>query len=312
VLSRATADLLLQLWQADDRLFLGAHWLRGRTIYWQETGVAAHLEAPACAMPVDVLRARLLERAQAAGLAFVAPQPLETSRYDWRVQAGGREAVTPESIVFGHRHGVMASVKLTPRARTERTVMESVPGGWLFLIPLGLGRGALQAVSAGPSVNAATALPQLLARSRAMSVLVEEIVSEPTSFAAMPRLAMAPITSRSVAVGDAALTLDPMSGSGVGGGLRSAILAAAVVEAAGRDAMPQACFDHYTRRLRDTMRSHVRTCIDFYERAEHAAEWRSEIAAMADALEHLPDGPAAPPFMLNHGRLERVSRGEWV
>ncbi len=312
VISHPTADLLLQLWDADDGLFAGAHRLRGRAIHWEETTSAAHAVAPALAMPVDILRARLFERAQAAGLEVVAPQPLDPARHDWRVEAGGREAVAPESIAFGRRCGAMASVKLAPRARTDRTVMESVPGGWLFLIPQGLGRGALQAVSAGEPAEAPTRLRRLLARSQVIAGFVEEIVGDAFGFAAMPRLATAPCTSRSIVVGDAALTLDPMSGSGIGSGLRSAILAAAVLDAAGRDALSQACFDHYTRRLRDTMRSHVRTCIDFYDRAEHAADWRSEIDAMVDALERLPDGPSGPSFMLNHGHLERVPQGEWV
>jgi 2-polyprenyl-6-methoxyphenol hydroxylase-like FAD-dependent oxidoreductase len=312
VISRPTADLLLQLWHADEGLFLGAHRLRGRTIHWEDAAAPAHSVAPALAMPVDILRARLFERVQTTGLGLVAPQDIDFARYDWTVQAGGREADPREAIAFGRRRGIMASVKLAPRARTDRTVMESVPGGWLFLIPQGLGRGALQAILAGGPGEPRKDLRRLLAQSQSMSSLVEDVVSDPATFAAMPRLAAAPCTSRSIAVGDAALTLDPMSGSGIGSGLRSAILAAAVLDAAGRDARPQACFDHYTRRLRDTMRSHVRTCVDFYERAEHAADWRGEIDAMVDALGRLPDGPVVPPFMLNHGHLERVPQGEWV
>jgi len=108
-------------------------------------------------------------------------------------------------------------------------------------------------------------------------------------------------------VGDAAMTLDPMSGNGIGSGLRSAILAAAVLDAARRETMPQACFDHYAQRLRDALRSHVRTCVDFYGRAANAADWRGEIGTMSEALDRLPSGPSLPAFMLNNGRLDRVA-----
>ena len=155
------------------------------------------------------------------------------------------------------------------------------------------------------SIRAAQ-LRALLARSRFMSALIEEIVGEPAGFAAMPRLAMTPCASRSIDVGDAAVALDPLSGNGVGSGLRSAILAAAVLEAAGQDAMPQACFDHYAQRLRKTMRSHVQSCVEFYGRAAHTDGWRAEIGMMIEALHRLPSEPDTAAFMLNDGRLDRM------
>ena len=312
VISRLTADLLLQLWHADEMLFKGAHRLQGRAIQWEQAASPAHSATPALVMSVDMLLARLVDRARATGLCFVALAHVDPAHYDCVVHAGGREAAPGDSIAFGRRRGVAVSVKLTPRARTDRTVMESVPGGWLFVIPQALGRGALQAVFSDQIVEPRADLYALLAQSRVTSALVEEIVDEPAGFAAMPRLATTPCTSRSIAVGDAAVALDPMSGNGIGSGLRSAILATAVLDAAGRDTTPQACFDHYTQRLRDTMRSHVQSCVDLYSRAAYATGWRAEVGAMIEALDRLPSGPNVPPFMLNHGRLDRVPQKEWV
>jgi flavin-dependent dehydrogenase len=309
VVGQPTADLLLELWQADETLFGGAHRLKGRVIQWEGAASPSHSAAPAVAMPVDVLRQRLVDCGKAAGVRIVAPRQADPDEYDLVVLAGGRELVSEGSIAFGRRHGVVASVKLSPRARTDRTVMESVPGGWLFLIPVGLGRGVMQAVFAGePHAD----LPQLLVHSQAIRPLVEEIRDDAAGFAAQPRLAATLCTSRSIAVGDAAMTLDPMSGNGIGNGLRSAILAAAVIEAAGRETAPQACFDHYTRRLHTAMRSHVQTCVDFYARAAHASDWRGEIDAMNAALDRLPPAPDVLPFMLNNGRLDRVPEQGWV
>ena len=135
---------------------------------------------------------------------------------------------------------------------------------------------------------------------------VEDIVGDPVGFAAMPRLAVAPCTLGAIAVGDAALALDPLSGIGVGSGVRSAILAAAVLGAAARDAAPQEFFDHYTRRLRGSMRSHVLSCVEFYSQAACAADWRAEIGAMIEALHRLPAERDAPQFRLDHGRLDRM------
>jgi flavin-dependent dehydrogenase len=306
LISRLNADLLLELWQADEMLFMGAHRLRGRVVQWEDVAAPTQTVTPAFVVPVDILLARLADLARKMGVCSVAPAHVDPADYDWVVHAGGRDAVAEESIAFGRRRGVAASVKLTPLARTDRALIESVQGGWLFLIPQGLGRGAVQAVFSEQIVDPRAQLRALLARSRFMSALIEEIVGEPAGFAAMPRLAMTPCASRSIDVGDAAVALDPLSGNGVGSGLRSAILAAAVLEAAGQDAMPQACFDHYAQRLRKTMRSHVQSCIEFYGRAAHTDGWRAEIGMMIEALHRLPPEPDTAAFMLNDGRLDRM------
>lgn len=306
IISRLNADLLLELWHADEKLFMGAHRLQGRVVQWEDAAAPTHTATPAFVMPVDVLQARLADLAREAGICFIAPEHVDPARYDWVVHAGGREAAAGESIAFGRRRGVVVSVKLTPRARTDRALIESVPGGWLFVIPRGLGRGVLQAVFSDQIANPRAQLRTLLAHSRVTSALVEEIVDDPAGFAAMPRLAMTPCASGSIDVGDAAVALDPMSGNGVGSGLRSAILATAVLDAAAGDPMPQDCFDHYTQRLRKTMRSHVQSCVEFYGRAAHADGWRAEIGMMTEALQRLPSEPDAAAFMLNEGRLDRV------
>ena len=307
IISRLNADLLLELWQVDERLFTGAHRLRGRVVQWEDVAAPTQTATPAFVVPVDILLARLADLARKAGVGSVELGHVDPAHYDWVVHAGGRDAVPEKYVAFGRRRGVAASVKLTPLAHTDRALIESVPGGWLFVIPQGLGRGALQAVFADEIVDPAAQLGALLARSRFMSALIEEIVGEPAGFAAMPRLAMTPCVSRSIDVGDAAVALDPLSGNGVGSGLRSAILAAAVLDAARRDAMPQACFDHYAQRLRKTMRSHVQSCVEFYGRAAHADGWRAEIGMMIEALNRLPVESDAAAFMLNDGRLDRVA-----
>ena len=306
ILDHSIAKLMLELWCEDETLFAGAHRLHGRVVRWEHAAEQAYRAALALAMPVDVLAARLADRARTGGLRFVAPDRADPARYDWVVHAGGRDAMMGEAIEFGRRRGVAVSIRLTPRAHTDRAAIESVPGGWLFVIPQGLGRGMLQAVFADCAADPRAELFAALGRSTATSVLVEDVVGEPAGFPAMPCLAAAPCTPSAIAVGDAAMALDPLSGSGVGSGVRSAILAAAVLEAAARDAMPQSCFDHYTRRLRASMRSHVLSCVEFYGRAAYAADWRAEIGAMIEALHRLPAERTAPRFRLDHGRLDRM------
>ena len=36
IISRVNADLLIELWHADERLFMGVHRLRGRVVQWED------------------------------------------------------------------------------------------------------------------------------------------------------------------------------------------------------------------------------------------------------------------------------------
>jgi 2-polyprenyl-6-methoxyphenol hydroxylase-like FAD-dependent oxidoreductase len=303
LLTREIAELMLELWQADHSLFAGAHLLQGRSVHWEDALAPSYSLAPALVIPVKVLQTRFARRAAAGGLPLVAPEQVDPAAYDWIVQAGGRDVAAEPSIAFGHRQGIAASIKLAPRARIDHAVMESIPGGWLFLIPQGPGRGTLQGVFADPIFDPARQLATALGLSRVMARLVDDVVDEPARFSAAPRLAPTPCAPRSILVGDAAMTLDPLSGNGIGSGLRGAILAAAVLDAA--SAPEPDVVNHYAWRLREAMRSHVRSCIDLYRRAAHANCWSAEIAAMIEMLGRLPAEQEVPQFVLNHGRLER-------
>lgn len=303
-LNQLTANLLLELWEADEGLFEGAHQLLHRITRW-EPAAPAYRPMPALAMPVNTLAQRLAERATRAGLCFVVSEPADAAGYDWIVRAGG-DAFSGEAVAFGQRRAITLSVKLARRAAADCAVIEAVPGGWLFVIPQGDGHGTLQAVSARPTMEPRNDLSALLAQSRLGSTLIEEIGDDMAVYPAMPRLAVVPCVAGSIVVGDAAVAFDPLSGTGLGNGLRTAILAAAVLEAAGRGRTPDIYFDHYTRRLRDSMRDHVRSCIGFYRRVAYAESWNAEVTTMNEALHRLPSGPDAPAFMLDRGRLKRV------
>ncbi len=120
IISRSNADLLRELWHADETLFAGAHRLRGRVVQWEGAADPMHTTTPALVMSVGVLQERLVDRAGEKGLCFVARERVDPARYDWAIQAGGREATSGKSITFGCRRGVAVSVKLTSRAHTDR------------------------------------------------------------------------------------------------------------------------------------------------------------------------------------------------
>ena len=308
IVNDLSASLLVELWDADETLFAGAHCLEGRLTRWESSAALAYLTAPAFVIPIDVLVSRLADRVLAAGLRFVEQDDVQSENYDWIIHAGGRDTAFGKHIAFGHRKGIALSVMLTTSAPSDSAVVESVPGGWVIVIPQGKRRGTLQAVFSEHIIDPLEQLHSRLANSRFASTLVEEIADGPTSFVAMPGLSLTPCVPHSIAVGDAAIALDPMSGNGIGSGLRTAILASAVLDAAQRSKKPQVYFDHYTWRLHTAMRNHVNNCINFYGRAAYASSWCSEIHAMRTALPQIiSPGLDGPAFKLNRDRLECVS-----
>ncbi len=112
---------------------------------------------------------------------------------------------------------------------------------------------------------------------------------------AAPRVHLAPAVppmagGGRLTVGTGALRCDPLTGTGTAQALRTAILAAVVVDAPAAGTSAEALCDHYTNRLRVVLLQHPRTCLEFYERAFTTIAWREEI----DATQHVMRATTLP------------------
>ncbi|RDD60766.1 hypothetical protein [Ferruginivarius sediminum] len=143
-----------------------------------------------------------------------------------------------------------AAVEVQPSAgfSADRATFEAVPGGWLFLMPTGPKSAILQAQQDKPEPDTDLVIANL-AQSKAVRPLVGNLTTTPRTFEAMPRLSRPRAGSGWLAVGDAAMALPPVTGDGVGNGLRTAILATAVLRALRRGEPESAVLAHYERRL---------------------------------------------------------------
>lgn len=304
-LNALTCQLLRELFGVDAGALPGAHALAGRCVRWDD-GQAMLRPLPSTALPLASLSAALAAGAMEAGLRSQPAEAIDPPSFDWVVDAAGRHGGSAVQVLrFGARAAVVARVRLAARAPSDRCTMEAVAGGWVFLIPLGGGDAVLQAVSAMPFADAAERLGELLEASTLLRPWITAVDAQVDRLEAMPRLRARPAGAGCIAIGDAALALDPLSGDGIGCGLRSAILAAAVVDAirAGEDA--KACTLHYARRLQRAAVSHVRSCIEHYRRAQPGRAWGGEIEAMASALLHCGENAERFAFRLDRGGLVR-------
>ncbi|MEO3870917.1 hypothetical protein ABGB18_19065 [Nonomuraea sp. B12E4] len=338
ILNAETVALLDELWGPG--LLARAWRLRARQVRW---GRAPEVRAPGAAVVIDgaALATTMLHRlTQHPVLTGATPPAGAVERGLWlggtevAGAAPGRRVVSgvppedPALVVAGRRHLLSsAGLRLARGVEEDVSFLETVPGGWVHLFPLGGGRAVAQAMVPGPAGRPGALLAELLAGS-GIGARLAEPPDDAVAIPAAPRLHPAPAEPGRLTVGGGALRLDPIAGSGTAQALRTAILAAAVIDAQtgarpdggddrapgrGQDYAPgrgldgrwnspqegrwdsphegrwERLHDHYAGRLRDVFRRHVLSCLRFYGEAFDSADWRHELAAMRAAL------PAAPP-----------------
>ena len=189
--------------------------------------------------------------------------------------------------------------------------MEVTPGGWLFLAPTGGGSGCIQAVVPGPMHDVRGELDRLMAVGSRVPHLVAGLSSEPVVFEAAPSLARPVAVGGTVRVGDAAVSFDPVCGDGTGNAVRSAILAAAVIDAV-TDGLPRVDgLGYYSGVWNRRSSRHARLCEGFYRSEFHASVWADEMSRSSRACESLrTDGQTThdpPRFRLDGLRLCRTA-----
>lgn len=166
---------------------------------------------------------------------------------------------------------------------TDTTVIEAVPEGWWWWLPLEDGSASL-ALLADATDTRVRGIEGVVEAARESAHGPARTHAPPTWFGmnATPRLR----TSRrgEVLIGDAASTIDPLSSQGVEKGLASAEEAAYVVNTLlTRPQDREAVLAHHRAWERDLYEAHARRALAFYAREQRfpdAAFWKTRHAAL--------------------------------
>ena len=194
------------------------------------------------------------------------------SAADWSVFASD----PPESCEihgFGARIAQAVEVQLNPDADPSACWVESLSDGWLFLIPGPGGRGWLLAVGGAHAA--------LLEASRLVRAQIRA-TGPAAEFPAHPRIAWPLCAPGWLACGSSALAFDPLCGDGAGNAVREAILASAVVRAAGRGEPVPDLLAHYRARLVAALQRHLDLCVEFYRTGGDSPWWRAQLDAVRE------------------------------
>lgn len=258
MLGPASQSLLADVFARPD-LLPGLWPIRRRVVAW---GSAAPVDLPHRALVVS--EQELLARLQ----AMIALENADTAvEADWTLHCS-RPADGAPLRGFGTRLAAATQVKLSPLADAQACLVESVPGGWLFLLPVDGETAWL--LSAGEPAET------LLGQSRLVAPSIAKLLAAGGTFPAYPRIAESLCGERWLACGSAALGFDPLCGDGTGHALREAILACAVIQAAERGIAPDDLQQEYRLRLWAGFGRHLEHCQQFYATGGTSDWWRSE------------------------------------
>lgn len=275
-------------------LFAGLPEIRHRVVLWGDSAKAITLPHSAVVASEVTLLDRMRPPDAASG-------PRDSP---WTIFASRPLPPGADEHHFGSRFASAAQVTLKPNGAHDACWVESVPQGWLFLLPGAASGGFLLSVGASPDA--------LLGESRLIADRIAAIDATIGQFPAHPRL-VDPLCDPSaawLACGTAALGFDPLCGDGAGNATREAILASAVVKAVLLEgANPQAVADHYRTRLLAGFKRHLEVCQQFYRTGGSGSWWDGEGDAVRKGLVWLADRLPDPPvfrYRLNGFTLERL------
>jgi hypothetical protein len=250
LVSNITQALLSDVFK-DGELLRGLAPIRKRIVLWGTQGKPVVIPHLATVVPEGVLLERLWSTVPA-----LRDRANETA--DWNVITA---PPFPDTSVrhFGSRIARTTVVDLKSGAEGEACWIESLAGGWLFLLGLGNQRGSLIAV--GETTES------LLAQSRLVVEQVSGLGASACEFPAYPRILEEVCGKGWLACGTGAMAFDPLCGDGTGTALREAILASAAIQGISRGLNPSDVRAHYSLRLRAGFLRHLEQCVTFYREA---------------------------------------------
>jgi hypothetical protein len=258
MVSESTQQLITSVFELPD-LFCGLPQIRRRIVRWG-------LDAPTLTLPhaaIVVSEQVLLDRISAQP---TLREPAAGGESLWTILASRPLPEPSQEYQFGSRMASASKVERKEHGENDSSWVESLPNGWLFLLPNGETSWLL---SVGDSTEA------LLAESRAVAPQVARFATVGGSFACHPRIAEPLCGSDWLACGSAALGFDPLCGDGSGNAVREGVLASAVARAVAAGEDVNAVTAHYRARLLAGFYKHLDACHQFY-RAGRAGPWWDE------------------------------------
>jgi 2-polyprenyl-6-methoxyphenol hydroxylase-like FAD-dependent oxidoreductase len=268
MLSEQTQKLLADVFGTTS-LFAHATPVRQRIVLWGKGSEVRVLPHAGIVLEETVLLEQLWN--------IVSQQPAagSTNALGWRI-ISGQKLPAAVAYSFGTRVATASRIRFNSGAPKDACWMESLPQGWLFLLPSGSGTGSMLSVGGEPAA--------LVQQSRLISQHVAAIEDVRGTFNAYPRINNPLCAPAWISCGTAALGFDPICGEGAGNAAREAILASAVILGAAKGLNLSELLSLYSSRLTNGFVRHLALCLEFYRSASQGDWWQSEISYLEEGI----------------------------
>ena len=275
LLSEQTQSLFREIFSAP-LLFAEAPRVRRRIVAWGENAQPIELPHSGIVLSEPELLSDLWQR---VAVPTLVPSPAGAAESTWTINSAQKSGSPTESQGFGARRASTFKVKLAEQAPQDCCWVESLPDGWLFLLPYGEGHAML--ISTGYSPDGLIEQSRLIVRQIAA---LEDAAAPAHQFPAYSQILPQLCGPLWLACGSAAMSFDPLCGEGAGHALREALLAAAVIRGAEKGYSVETLFAHYNTRLMQGFLRHLQVCLPFYQRGGHGEFWETEAAALKSGI----------------------------
>jgi hypothetical protein len=212
-------------------------------------------------------------------------------------------------ISSGERSCWISSARSVAKEAQISLILEFVPEGWVFWMPIGSRLGILQWF-----LPVATSGDQLCTELWRTTKILRRWTAPAGEWhirglPAAARIARRLVGPEAISCGSAAMRFDPISGDGTGASLRSSILASASIRY--RDEHPRDAgkvLQHYESRMYRAFNGHIRSCIRYYSEAGLSSQWDNEHRTMreADALTAPLGNEPSSSFQLRNFSLKPI------
>jgi hypothetical protein len=293
MLSEVTQKLLEDVFERQD-LFDGLPKIRKRVVLWGTNATPRALPHSAVVISEQMLLDRIHSKLPKADSEH-------NGEAGWTIHAARPLPASAVEHQFGSRMATAVTVKLKSGCDAETCWIESLEGGWLFLLPGGPESAWLLSVGDAAEV--------LLTKSRLVVGQIAEIGHAGGRFPAHPRIAEPLCEPGWLACGTGGMGFDPLCGDGTAHAAREAILGAAVIRAAAEGANVEPLVAHYRTRLLAGFTRHLEVCREFYQQGHCGPWWDRELEGLHRGLEwcgHQLAGAAGFRYRLNGFALEAI------
>lgn len=286
VLGQTTVALLLNLSDGAN-IFSDSHQLRRRAVCWG-AGEPRLIDQPAISLRGWKLRRALRE----VVLRRINRCREDAQASEWTIFASPDDVTLGGSRnEFGRRVTLLSEVEVCRSSIDSATYwVESHPKGWVFFGPITADRAVLQATVATSPDDPEAMLDDMLQRTRYIRQLAGNRVLPVSVIPSAPSLRVPCGNPGRLAVGKAAMSLDPLCGDGTGQAKRTGLLAAGVITSIGEGGPRDSMVQHFNHRLLRTFNEHLRACATFYRAEVFGETWRKEIRTIRGAARSAEQG----------------------